>query len=109
MLKVKSIAGHKFVPDVKDFMLEVLWEGFEDIESSWERLQKLMHEYPAVVKIYVEGVKTASEGEELARPKCVLRDMAWGVCCGGRLKPSPAMTQVVLNRGHQVPTLGEPT
>ncbi|RHY45543.1 hypothetical protein DYB30_012425 [Aphanomyces astaci] len=26
MLKVKSIAGHKFVPDVKDFMLEVLWQ-----------------------------------------------------------------------------------
>ncbi|ETV76864.1 hypothetical protein H257_09301 [Aphanomyces astaci] len=43
----------------------------------------------------------ASESEELARPKCVLRDMAWGVCYGGRLNPSPAMTQVVLNRGHR--------
>ncbi|KAF0761210.1 hypothetical protein AaE_003463, partial [Aphanomyces astaci] len=31
MLKVKSIGGHKFVPDVKDFMLEVLWVDFEDI------------------------------------------------------------------------------
>ncbi|ETV73107.1 hypothetical protein H257_11931 [Aphanomyces astaci] len=91
MLKVKSIAGHKFVPDVKDFMLEVLWEGFEDIESSWEPLQMLMHECPAVVKNYVEGVKTASEGdeasesEELARPKCVLRDMAWLGATGCRL------------------------
>ncbi|RHY79630.1 hypothetical protein DYB30_011272 [Aphanomyces astaci] len=60
MLKVKYIAGHKFVPDVKDFMLEVLCDGFEDIESSWEPLQKLMHECPAVVKNYVEGVKKAS-------------------------------------------------
>ncbi|ETV64781.1 hypothetical protein H257_18395 [Aphanomyces astaci] len=67
MLKVKSIAGHKFVPDVKDFMLEVLWEGFEDIESSWEPLQKLMHECPAVVKNYVEGVKAASEGDALRK------------------------------------------
>ncbi|ETV72569.1 hypothetical protein H257_12335 [Aphanomyces astaci] len=69
MLKVKSIAGHNFVPDVKDFMLEVLWEGFEDIESSWEPLHKLVHECPAMVKNYVEVKKTASEGEELARPK----------------------------------------
>ncbi|RHZ42065.1 hypothetical protein DYB26_006693 [Aphanomyces astaci] len=67
MLKVKSIAGHKLVPDVKDFMLEVLWEGFEDIESSWEPLQKLMHECPAVVKNYVEGAKTASEGDALRK------------------------------------------
>ncbi|ETV69473.1 hypothetical protein H257_14843 [Aphanomyces astaci] len=67
MLKVKSIAGHKFVPDVKDFMLQVLWEGFEDIESSWEPLQKLMYECPAVVKNYVEGVKTASEGDALRK------------------------------------------
>ncbi|ETV79725.1 hypothetical protein H257_06962 [Aphanomyces astaci] len=67
MLKVKSIAGHKFVPDVKVFMLEVLWEGFEDIESSWEPLQKLIHECPAVVKNYVEGVKTASEGDALRK------------------------------------------
>ncbi|RHZ32317.1 hypothetical protein DYB37_013673 [Aphanomyces astaci] len=67
MLKVKSIAGHKFVPDVKDFMLEVLWEGSEDIESSWEPLQKLRHECPAVVKNYVEGVKKASEGDALRK------------------------------------------
>ncbi|ETV70710.1 hypothetical protein H257_13808 [Aphanomyces astaci] len=67
MLKVKSIAGHKFVPLEKDFMLEVLWEGFEDIESSWEPLQKLMHECPAIVKNYVEGVKTASEGNALRK------------------------------------------
>ncbi|KAF0775422.1 hypothetical protein AaE_000878 [Aphanomyces astaci] len=88
MLKVKSIGGHKFVPDVKDFMLEVLWEGFEDIESSWEPLQKLMHECPTVVKNYVEGMKTASE--ELARPKCVLRDMAWrGVVVGDFIQVPP--------------------
>ncbi|RQM19447.1 hypothetical protein B5M09_011568 [Aphanomyces astaci] len=101
MLKVKSIAGHKFVPDVKDFMLEVLWDGFEDIESSWEPLQKLMHECPAVVKNYVDGVKKANEGDEANDPEeleSVLRDMAWGVCCGGQLHPSPTMTQVVLNQ-----------
>ncbi|RLO01834.1 hypothetical protein DYB28_015091 [Aphanomyces astaci] len=67
MLKVKSIAGLNIVPDVKDFMLEVLWEGFEDIESSWEQLQKLMHESPAVVTNYVEGVKIVSEGDALLK------------------------------------------
>ncbi|ETV78979.1 hypothetical protein H257_07763 [Aphanomyces astaci] len=51
MLKVKSIAGHKFVPDVKDFILEVLC------------LQKLMHECPVVVRNYVEGVNKASDGD----------------------------------------------
>jgi hypothetical protein len=64
VLKVKSISGHRFVPDVKDFMLQVLWEGFEDIESSWEPLKKLMHECPVVIKKYVEGVK-ASERKGL--------------------------------------------
>ncbi|RQM28309.1 hypothetical protein B5M09_013232 [Aphanomyces astaci] len=67
MLKVKSNAGHKFVPDLNDFMLEVLWVGFEDIESSWEPLQKLMHECLAVVKNYIEGVKPASEGVALRK------------------------------------------
>ncbi|RHX98532.1 hypothetical protein DYB28_006258, partial [Aphanomyces astaci] len=67
VLKVKSIAGHKFVPDVSDFMLEVFWEGFEDIESSWEPLKKLMRECPAVVKAYVATKKDAKDHETLAK------------------------------------------
>ncbi|ETW08837.1 hypothetical protein H310_01341 [Aphanomyces invadans] len=58
MLKVRSIAGHKFVPDVNDFMLEVFWEGLEDIESSWEPLRKLMKECPAVVRKYVDELRS---------------------------------------------------
>ncbi|ETV78055.1 hypothetical protein H257_08268 [Aphanomyces astaci] len=57
--QVKSIAGDKFVPDVSDFMLKVFWEGFEDIESSWEPLNKLMRECPAVVKAYAATKKNA--------------------------------------------------
>ncbi|KAF0728716.1 hypothetical protein AaE_009428 [Aphanomyces astaci] len=67
ILKVKSIAGHKFVPDVSDFMLEVFWQGFEDIESSWEPLKKLMRECPAVVKMYVATKKDAEDYETLAK------------------------------------------
>ncbi|RQM23294.1 hypothetical protein B5M09_000681 [Aphanomyces astaci] len=67
VLKVKSIAGHKFVPDVSDFMLEVFWEGFEDIESSWEPLKKLMREWPAMVKAYVAAKKNAEDHEILTK------------------------------------------
>ncbi|RHY86253.1 hypothetical protein DYB35_010545 [Aphanomyces astaci] len=67
VLKVKSIAGHKFVPDVSDFMLEVFWEDFEDIESSWEPLKKLMREWPAMVKAYVAAKKNVEDHEILTK------------------------------------------
>ncbi|KAF0773395.1 hypothetical protein AaE_002167 [Aphanomyces astaci] len=67
VLKVKSIAGHKFVPDVSDFMLEVFWQGFEKIESSCEPHKKLMCECPAVVKMYVATKKDAEDYETLAK------------------------------------------
>ncbi|RHZ09406.1 hypothetical protein DYB26_006933 [Aphanomyces astaci] len=66
ILKVKSIAGHKFVPDVSNFMLEVFLEGFEDIESSWEPLKKLILECPVVAKAYA-AKKNAEDHETLAK------------------------------------------
>ncbi|RLN96986.1 hypothetical protein DYB28_016005, partial [Aphanomyces astaci] len=39
---------------------------FEDIESSWEPLKKLMRECPAVVKTYVTTKKDAEDYEKLA-------------------------------------------
>ncbi|ETW04761.1 hypothetical protein H310_03909 [Aphanomyces invadans] len=102
VLKVQSIAGHKFVQDVTDFMLKVLWRGFEAIEASWEPLKKLMEECPAVVMKYVEGVnnadlakaiKQASKREALEDAKAgpVCQDMAWGGgCCVQWRQPYPA-------------------
>ncbi|ETW01597.1 hypothetical protein H310_06237 [Aphanomyces invadans] len=42
VLKVQSIAGHKFVLDVTDYTLKALWHVFEAVEASWEPLKKLM-------------------------------------------------------------------
>ncbi|ETW06567.1 hypothetical protein H310_02784 [Aphanomyces invadans] len=56
-----------FVPDVTDFVLKVLWRGFEAIEASREPLKKLMKEYPAVFMKYVKGVKNADDYPELEK------------------------------------------
>ncbi|ETV69577.1 hypothetical protein H257_14710 [Aphanomyces astaci] len=60
-VKMYAEASIEFLPDVSDFMVEVFWEGFEDIESSWEPLKKLMRKCQVVVKAYVLAKKNAED------------------------------------------------
>ena len=67
LLKVREIEKHKFNTDVNDYLMHVYWEGFEDIEASWEPFKKLCDECPAVVAAYVNDLPAGDAKSEMLK------------------------------------------
>jgi hypothetical protein len=60
LLKVEKVLDARWNADVSNYQLLVKWDGLEEIESSWENLDKMKRETPKIVDAYLVGMKNES-------------------------------------------------
>ena len=56
-LKIREISDVRYDRSLRQWEICCLWEGLEDIESSWERFKSIATDAPAVAKKFAKDVK----------------------------------------------------
>ena len=54
--EVQSIANHKYDPEKMEYLVFVQWQGFSELENTWESLVELNKQIPAGVSQYVKNL-----------------------------------------------------
>lgn len=63
--RVEAIIGHR--KDGHRWELRVLWQGFEEDESTWEDLKTITEDVPETVKRYVKTIQDGTIRSELIK------------------------------------------
>ncbi|ETO66711.1 hypothetical protein F444_16200 [Phytophthora nicotianae P1976] len=53
-MTVKAITDHRYSATLQRWELKVSWAGLQNIEDSWESVDELLKDVPALVREYVE-------------------------------------------------------
>jgi hypothetical protein len=64
---IKAIVDHRYNVANKAFEMKISWLGFEAHEDSWEPLQNVVQDAPAVVTKYVQALPVSADKDILLR------------------------------------------
>ena len=57
-----SITNHRYQADSMEYQVFVTWQGFSDVEASWEPLVTLFEDTPHLVAAYISSIpKTCND------------------------------------------------